>query len=538
MDSEGAPSSGSEDRESARTAPVAPAPESANASGLQLIRNAVYSYANYIIGVVTSLVLTRALLHHLGPAAFGLWGALLALITYLQLLDVGVATAAVQRIARLVAVDDREGLADLIRTAWFFFAGSALAAIVITVALAPFVGDFLHLGNISTSLAGSTLILLGSFSALFFLNIVPNAVLYGSGRNDRLSQIALVSLVAAPLVQVAILFAGAGLVAVAVVQAAGMAVTLAISASIMGRISKTSIRQGHFRRSLLRQLLNFGGIQAVVGLGGVVSFQIDALIIGLILPIAEVAPYNIALNTSNFTRSLSTQATNLLLPTYAHFDVVGDRDRQATYFFRAVMICLVISVPIIVALIAFGEPILQLWLGTVPPKTYEIVVALGAVNALQLPGTQCFLFLTGVGRNRPLAVFAIIGAVFNLAGSVVATYLLGPIGPAIGSIPVVLVLDFTVLPLLVCRYLGVPFRRYMATALAPVLPVAVVASAVALIFVHLGIGKTGLMAIVSASVVCCAAWLTLFVTISRFDPDIRGAVWKRIKNRRQEARPR
>ena len=58
------------------------------------------------------------------------------------------------------------------------------------------------------------------------------------------------------------------------------------------------------------------------------------------------------------------------------------------------------AVPIVVALAAFGDPMLKLWLGSVPPKTYEIMIALGIVNALQLPGHQCFLFLTGVGRNR------------------------------------------------------------------------------------------------------------------------------------------
>ena len=50
----------------------------------------------------------------------------------------------------------------------------------------------------------------------------------------------------------------------------------------------------------------------------------------------------------------------------------------------------------------------------------------------------------------------------NLAGTIGATYWFGPIGPAIGSIPVVLVLDFIVLPVMVCRYLGVPVARYVA----------------------------------------------------------------------------
>ena len=107
------------------------------------------------------------------------------------------------------------------------------------------------------------------------------------------------------------------------------------------------------------------------------AYQLDSLIIGIILPVAQVAPYSVALNTSNFTRSLSTQGSALLLPTYSHFDAVADRKRQSRYFMNGVMACLVLAVPIIMSLAAFGEPILKLWLGSVPPKTYEIMIAAG-----------------------------------------------------------------------------------------------------------------------------------------------------------------
>jgi O-antigen/teichoic acid export membrane protein len=326
--------------------------------------------------------------------------------------------------------------------------------------------------------------------------------------------------------------AGAGLMAVAVLQTAGVAVTLVISASIVHRITGASMRHGHFSRRLLRELLSFGGVQTVVALGGVVAYQLDSLVIGIILPVAQVAPYNVALNTSNFTRTLSTQATTSLLPAYAHFEEVGERERQATYFFRAVMGCLVISTPIVIALAAFGDPILKLWLGTVPPKTYEIMIALGLVTALQLPGHQCFLFLTGTGRNRAMVRLAIIGAAANLAGSIAATYWLGPVGPAVGSLPVVLILDSMVLPTRVCRYLGVSVRSYVGTALVPVVPVALAAGVTALALIHLHPEHSGIEAIIGAVIVCAVAWITLAAIVSRTEPELRNAVLQRIRSRR------
>ena len=512
---------------------MATAPPSANASGRQLARNVITSYASYFIGIGISLVLTRALLRHLGPGTYGLWVVLLALVGYLGLLDVGVGTAAAQRVARLRASNDQDGLADLIRTCWVFFAGSAVLAVLITVGLAPFVASFLHLGPINPRAAGITLVILGVMSAVTFVATVPSALLFGSGRNDRQTQIGLATFLLMECGQIVAVVAGAGLIAVALLQLAGAAVTLAVSVSLVRRITGASLRSGRFSRPLLRELLRFGGVQTLVALSGVIAYQLDALVIGVILPVAQVAPYNIALNTSNLTRSLSSQATDLLMPTYAHFEEVGDRRRQSTYFLGAVIACLGISAPIVVALAAFGDPILKLWLGKVPPQTYTVMIVLGIVTVLQLPGHQCFLMLTGIGQNRQMAKLAPTGAALNLAGSIVATYWLGPVGPAVGSLPVVLVIDFVILPRVVCRHLDISLRRYLRTALAPVLPTVAVAGIVALALIHLHPAISSLAAVIGACVVVGASWIILVAVVSRLEPELRRAAMERIRNRRR-----
>ena len=98
-----------------------------------------------------------------------------------------------------------------------------------------------------------------------------------------------------------------------------------------------------------------------------------------------------------------------------------------------------------------------------------------------------------------MAKLALIGAALNLAGSIGATCWLGPVGPAVGSLPVVLVIDFVILPGVVCRHLDIPLRRYVRTALAPVLPTAAVAGIAALALIHLHPAHSALAAVVGAS---------------------------------------
>ena len=506
-----------------------PAAVPANASGRQLARNVAFSYTSYFVGLGFTLVLTRVLLHHLGAAQYGLWIVLQALIGYLGLLDAGVSTAAVQRVARLMAKNDREGVAVVIRTGWVFFAASGLVAIVITVVVAPYLSSILHLGDISPTVAAATLVVLGLMTAVTFLRSVPTAVLFGSGRGDRTILIGIVVLFVIQLGQITVVLLGGGLVGLALVSTVGAAVGLILTVMSVGRVTGSSVRHGHFDRAVLGDLLRFGSLQTVVALAGVVSYQLDALVIGLILPVAQVAPYNVALSTANFNRSISAQGTAYLLPSYTHFETVGDRGRQARYFLRSVLTGVALSAPILVALAAFGDPLLTLWLGTVPPRSYQIMLALGFVTVLQLPGHQSFLFLTGVGRNRTLAPLAVIGAVANLAGSVAATFWLGPIGPAIGSLPVVVVLEFFVLPVVVCRHLRMPARRYFREAVAPVVPVVAVAAAAALVLVHFLPHAHGLGAVIGAGVTVAVSWIVAAAVISRLEPGIRASVWRKLR---------
>jgi hypothetical protein len=150
---------------------------------------------------------------------------------------------------------------------------------------------------------------------------------------------------------------------------------------------------------------------------------------------------------------------------------------------------------------------------------------------VQLPGNQCFNFLTGVGRVQLIMRLAIIGAVVNLAGSVAATFWLGPVGPAVGSLPVVVILDFTLLPVIVCRYVGVPIARYLREALLPLLPTSIAGGTVALALVAWAPARTGVGAVIEATVTVAASWLALGGFLLRVEPTARRALWSRLRRR-------
>ena len=164
-------------------------------------------------------------------------------------------------------------------------------------------------------------------------------------------------------------------------------------------------------------------------------------------------------------------------------------------------------------------------------------VGKGSVRVLAIDGLGGDL-LTGVGRNQLMVRLAVVGATVNLIGSIAAAYWLGPIGPAIGSMPAVLVIDFTILPVIVCRHLDIPFRRYARDAFLPVLPVAAVAGLVAVLLLavvpsgaHATTFRSGVKGLVEAATVVLAAWAVMGAVILRIEPDVRRVVVTKLRRR-------
>jgi len=431
------------------------------------------NYANLLAALVVGVLFTRIVLQHLGTTTYGLWIVLGSLTSYLGLLDVGVGTAAVQKIASVIAKNQQEDLPVIVSTLLVFYVATSLLALLIVGCLLPFIGHILHARTISTLDMQLALILFGISASIGFIGTLPAALLFGSGRGDLSALIGLTG-IGVPIVQILVMVLGGGLLSLVAVTVCGATASLGWTAFAARRLVSRRPRREDVRRATLLALLRTGLRNASVSLIGVMSYTLDQVIIGLILPLRRVTPYDLALSTASLTRSLATRGTNQLFPSYAHSFTVADSERQFRLFCQAVAGSLAITAACFIALIGFGHQILSLWLVHVPPQTYKVMVVLGAVYLLQTPGHQCFVLLTASNRNSILIRIGVPVALINLGLSVGATFWLGPVGPAIGSIPQVLGVDFIVLPLIVCRYLGVSRTRYLRHAILPIVPTIIV----------------------------------------------------------------
>jgi O-antigen/teichoic acid export membrane protein len=495
----------------------------ANASSTQLLRNFASGYANLAIGVLLSLLLTPILLHRLGPSDFGLWITITSIGAYLGVLDAGVSTAAVQQVSSALAVRDSNHLARILVNARAFFVLTGAAAIVVSLALVPVIGDILNVPPADLPSARVAIALLGVGTAISFVTNVPNAILFGAGRSDRLVLVAVISNAGVQGAQIVVILFGGGLVSLFCVSVVGLLASLLLSHHFVKRMGIRTDRT-LLNRNTFVHLVRDGSRNMVITMGAAISQGLDPVIIAAILPVSRVAPYDIALSATNLAQRVSTTGTDLLLPAYSHAFAVGDSARQFRLYTRAVLHSIALALPIVVALIAFGPGILELWLRSVPPDTYQVMVAMSIVLILRLPGHQSFIYLTAIRRNKLLARLALPAAAANLIVSIAATYRFGPVGPVIGTAVQVVALDLILFPRLSCKAMGVPFARYLRKSILPLWPCLTAAVAIALILRSQLDPSSVLAAPVCAVVVTLVGWLASVPQLVRNSPSVARIV--------------
>ncbi len=435
---------------------------SANASSPRIARNAVMGYIATAVGMATGFVATPLLLKYLGPAQFGLWALLGGMIGYVGLLEIGISNATAKRVAECLAIGDRRRLQQVLGTASCLYVVVSLLVLVATCLLTLTLDRVLHLPANSLGIARVCMVILGLNQSIVFLFNIQSAILFGAGRLDLISIASTAIATAATGAQVWLVFQGFGIRGMAVCAIANTIAT-GLLARYLIRRRLPEIRGGmrHANLAVAKELLSYGSRNAAIALGGGLAFGSDVIIIGLMLPISNVAYYVVASKLINLVRVVAAKPIDVLMPAFAHSHAIGDKQRQFRLFTESTCIALGLSLPLIIVLCTFGDKIIRAWVGSGYGTSYPVLVVLALVLMVQLPGHAVLSFITGTERNRFFLRIILFAVPANVVLSVILTRSLGPIGVALGSLVAVSITDALVMPIHISHQLGYTYREYL-----------------------------------------------------------------------------
>jgi membrane protein EpsK len=401
-------------------APAAPPP--ARRRGRAIV-NVVANSANFAVNVLIGLWLTPYIIRHLGVIAYGFVPLATSLVTYLDVITISL-NAVVGRFLTVAVEQQRSRYASqLFSTSVLANTGIVMVLWLPALLLIAHVDRLIH---VPPEYVPDVQRLFLCAVGVFTLNAVGNtfqAATFCMSRFDLRNAAAIagaatrvgVIVTAFALVGPHLWHVGLGI--------GGDALVVFIGAVVIHRylLPTLRLRPADFSWLALKQLVSAGVWLMLGRLGGILSVQLDALIVNLVLGAKAGGQYGALLPWPMMLRALAGVISTGLAPNIVYLHAHGRRDEMVLYVRRSVkMLGLIIALPTGV-ICGLAPPLLHTWLGAefVPLAPLMVLMAVHlcvnlslwplfelmvATNDVQVPGlTTIGLGVLNVGLAVLLA---------------------------------------------------------------------------------------------------------------------------------------
>jgi len=437
---------------------------------MTVAKNVTTRYMAIVTDALIGLVLLPFNVHHLGPAAYGLWMLTASMTTYFSVLDLGFGGSVVRFVAHYRAKRDARGLNEIASTLFVIFSVVGVIAYGVFVLLALNIGRFFTLTPDQIATGRSLMLIIGVYVSLGFPFSIFGGIINGFQRYDLNNVVGVGSSLIVAVINVVMLLSGFSLVQlVMVTTAARIATYLVYRLNAYKVFPLLSIQPRLFLWSRVRELTGFSVYVSIIDWSNKLNYSIDAIIIGAYLGAAAVALWTVPQRLAEMLQRLTNQFNGVIFPVVVDSDAGQKPERLRTIFIQGTRLSLVTVIPLAAALFLLARPLVLSWVG--PRFTESILVAqiLIAVVAIRVGNATATTLLKGAGEHRMLAFANAGGALANVALSLLWIRRFGLIGQAYGTLIPVAVTSALILWPAACRRVGIGTMEAFRTAVWPTL---------------------------------------------------------------------
>lgn len=354
----------------------------------QLKAGAVISYLNLLIGNIIPFIYTSIMLRLLGQAEYGLYGIAHSIMGYIGLLNFGIGGTIVRYLSKYRAEGDREQEA---RVAGLFIKVYSVVCGLILIAGFAFAANVEVYSRSLSAREVETLrvlvVLMTLNTAVFLPFSVFSSIVIAYERYVFSKLVGMLSTIAAPVLNIVLLYCGFGSVGLVVVSTALNVVTYGLYTYYA--LCRLKVRPS-FRKTepgLLREILKYSSFVFLASIVDTLYWTTDKLIIGWAKGTEDTAVYNVGATFNTYVTGLSSAISGLLVPKLTQM-VVKDAPREefSRIFIKVGRLQFIIVSFIVSAFVAFGRQFIALWAG--PEYGLSYYVALLTMIPVTIPLIQ------------------------------------------------------------------------------------------------------------------------------------------------------
>jgi O-antigen/teichoic acid export membrane protein len=410
------------------------------------VANSLFDMVGFVYPLVLTIVLTPVILHYIGTEAYGLFALATVLVSFLGLIDFGMAPVVLRFLSASLATSDHAGARSVVSTGILFFLAVGLFGIAAGVVCGLFLVP--KILSLSPELEDDTAFVMSVAGVGFFFSMVQHPVGAISGALQRYDVVAIARLVSTTVGAVAsvlVLWLGFGLRGLIVVVALQPALMLVLLARGRRLLPTVRLRPA-WHPALMKKMLSFSGYSFVSNLAGSMLFQLDKVVLGALTNVSVVTYYVVPANLAQRLHGAVARGTGIVLPVSTDLHARGETAALQRFYVRATRMVALVIVSFAVPVFVFAREILLEWVGsdfaTTSFGTLRLLILTYA--ALSLTALPYYLTL-GFGRPQVSAAFNVVTAAINV---VLMVILIPPHG-LIGAAVAYLASTVTVPPLIV-----------------------------------------------------------------------------------------
>jgi O-antigen/teichoic acid export membrane protein len=433
----------------------------------RLLSNAVANYAGQLTTLLVGILLTPLIVARLGDSMYGVWALVLSVQGLGGLIDFGVTTSVVKYVAQHQARGEIDEINGVVSSSFFLHLFIGALAFLVTAAVA-FAGlPLFHLTAPQLAEARPALLVAGASLMLGLPLGVLGSLLTGLRHYERSNAVNIVQTALTAGATVFALNNGGGPTALVLINGVGLVAAYLVKGALAARLLP-GLRLSP-RLATVVTLRRIGGYSVwlfLLDAATRVFYNADAVLIAGYLPVSAVTAYNLGFRPANAISYFAGPLVSVFLPAASELEARRATGELQRLLISGARLALMLTIPPALWLLFWGREALTVWVGPGHADALPVLyVFLGVflVSAAQNPAS---VILRGMGRVRPLALAVGLEYVANIALSLWLIPRVGVVGAALGTLVPAVVNDLGWIPWLVCRTLGVPYRRFLLRACA------------------------------------------------------------------------
>ena len=435
-----------------------------------IARSVLFNWIATAATLAVGFFLQPFIIHKLGDVAYGVWVLAISSVSYLALLDLGMASSVLRFISKGHARGDHEGASEALSAV--LWVRLQIGALILALT-GGFAAVFPHLLKIPPALAAdarSALLIIGITTAISMSFGIFNSTLSALNRFDLRSYVTLTQLAIRVIGVVAVLRSGHGIIAIALCELLAAVVGNAMLFYLARRVYPAlKIRLNKPKSEVLRKIWSYSVYAFLSTIAVQLVYQSDNIVVGAFVSASAVTFYSIGNSLCRYTQQLVAAMTATFCPVASTYEAAGDTASLRALYYNGTRVTLAISLPIIMTLIIRGRSFIGLWMGPQYSRTSgTVMMILAAALLFSLQNLPVSAIALGVEKHKTLAWWAIGEGITNLTLSVLLARKFGIYGVAIGTLVPSLVVHLILWPNYISQLVDVSFVQVFRNVWGPV----------------------------------------------------------------------